>query len=90
MTLIRLAVDTPWALLLEARRQQRVKANTLKILWALDEGKDPESYTDRAGDWNRNLTQQLKALLQQIGLRKLWRTENKVDTALVVRRLVSA
>jgi hypothetical protein len=90
LTLIRQAIHTHWARLPELRRQQRVKANTLKILWALDEGKDPESYSDKAGDWNRNLTQQLKPLIEQVGLRKLWRTENKVDTALVVRRLGSA
>lgn len=90
LTLIRQAIDTPWARLPELRRQQRVKANTLKILWALDEGKDPESFSDKAGDWSRNLGQQLKPLIEQIGLRKLWRTENKVDTAFVVRRLGSA
>lgn len=90
LTLIRQAVDTPWGRLPESRRQQRVKANMLKILWALDEGKDPESYSDKAGDWSRSLGQKLKPLIEQIGLRKLWRTENKVDTALVVRRLVSA
>ena len=90
LSLIRQAIDTPWALLPESKRQQRVKANTLKILWALDEGKDPESYSDKAGDWNRNLTQQLKPLIEQVGLRKLWRTENKVDTAFVVHRLGSA
>lgn len=89
-TLIRHAIDTPWAKLPESTKRQRVKANTLKILRALDEGKDPESYSDKAGDWSRNLTQQLKPLLDQVGLRKLWRTENKVDTALVVRRLGSA
>lgn len=41
LPLIRQAVDTPWARLPESRRQQRVKANMLKILWALDEGKKP-------------------------------------------------
>ena len=29
-------------------------------------------------------------MIEQVGLRKLWRTESKVDTALVVRRLGSA
>ena len=90
LTLVRRAVDTPWARLPEIRKPQRVKVNTLKILWALDEGKDPESFSDKAGDWSRNLTQQLKPLFDQVGLRKLWRTENKVDTALVVRRRGSA
>lgn len=89
-TLIRHAIDTPWAKLPESTKRQRVKANTLKILWALDEGKDPESYSDKAGDWSRNLKEQLKPLFDQVGLRKLWRTENKVDTALVVRRQGSA
>ncbi len=90
LTLIRQAVDTPWALLPESKMQHPVKANTLKILWALDEGKDPETYSDKAGDWSRNLAQQLKPIFENVGLRKLWRTANKVDTALVVRRLVSA
>jgi hypothetical protein len=29
-------------------------------------------------------------MIEQVALRKLWRTENKVDTALIVRRLRSA
>ena len=84
LTFVRYAFETPWASLPEERIILPVKANTLLILHALAEGKNPEECATRAKDWEKNLREQTKPCLQRIGLRKLWRTENKFDIQLTI------
>ena len=72
------ALPTSWGELAGEEACMEVKGNTLRILRALAHGEDPTGRDDLlAGDWERNLREQLSPELQRLGLRKLWTTENK-------------
>ncbi len=78
LTLERTAVTTQWALLSGERTCQPIKRNTLRILRALECDKNPDSMPDLlASSWEKNLREQISPKLEQIGLRKLWRTRMK-------------
>ncbi len=74
-------ITTPWGELAGEALNLEVNRNTLRILRALERGEDPLGRSDLlAGDWERNLRQQLTPELRRIGLRKLWVTENKASS----------
>jgi len=85
------AVSTPWGELVGETTNQEVNRNTLRILRALEHGEDPLGRRDLlAGDWERNLRQQLSPQLRRLGLRKLWATGNKASSLVEgIQQLVS-
>lgn len=81
LVVVRSPVSTPWGVLGGARLEQQMNRNTLRILRALECHEDPVGRMDLlAGDWERNLRQQMTAGLRNLGLRKLWTTESKVSS----------
>jgi 8-oxo-dGTP pyrophosphatase MutT (NUDIX family) len=82
------SLSTPWAVLAGETVSFEINRNTLRILRALERGEDPLAKTNLlAGDWERNLRQQLSPELRRIGLRKLWATENKSSSLVGILRV---
>jgi hypothetical protein len=75
ITVLRTAVETPWGRVDGDSIVRPINANAIRILRELERGDEP-SVTDgiRAGDWEKNLRDQLLGEIRSLGLRRLWTT----------------
>lgn len=80
LTVERFSVTTPWGELVGEVSRVSINGNTIRILRELQRGDSPEGLDGvKAKSWERNLRDQL-AILQSLGLRRLWSTKHNVST----------
>lgn len=80
LTVERFSLTTPWGELAGEVSRLSINGNTIRILRELQRGDSPEGLDGvKAKSWERNLRDQL-AILQSLGLRRLWSIKHNVST----------
>lgn len=73
-------LSTPWGELLGDSVRRSITGNTVRILRDLERGDDPSGSPGvKAGDWEKNLREQLSEL-KSLGLRRLWTTKQNTSS----------
>lgn len=85
VTVKRKTINTTWAELVGETIEKSINGNTVSILRELERGDDPTGAPGvKAGDWEKNLREQLYGL-KKLGLRRMW--TRKHNTSSLVEHL---